>query len=181
MKKELVKKSKFLSLVLRHDPAASGLHLDAEGWCEVSALLQGSQTAGIPISLDELIEIVKTNEKKRFMLDDGAKRIRANQGHSVKVDLGLTKKVPPSVLYHGTTTRFMDSIQSEGLKKMKRHHVHLSSDIETAKKVGMRHGKVLILRVDSDRMCHDGYSFYLSENNVWLVDEVPPHYLEKMD
>ncbi|MBD5780970.1 RNA 2'-phosphotransferase [Pelagicoccus sp. NFK12] len=181
MRKELKPKSKFLSLVLRHKPAAAGVTLDENGWCQVHDLLRGAESAGVSISLPELEEIVATNEKKRFSLCGDGIKIRANQGHSIELELGLTEKEPPEELFHGTTIRFDEPIMENGLMKMKRHHVHLSSDIETAKSVGMRHGKVLILRVDSESMGKDGYKFYLSENGVWLVDHVPIKYLKKMN
>ena len=179
MRKELKTKSKFMSLVLRHKPEAAGVSLDENGWCQIQDLLNGAESAGVSISSDELKEIVETNEKNRFRIDDEGLRIRANQGHSIKVELSLIETEPPRVLYHGTTIRFEESILKSGLKKMKRHHVHLSSDITTAKAVGMRHGKILILEIDSERMRNDGYKFYLSENGVWLVDQVPIQYIKK--
>ena len=170
-------KSKFLSLVLRHKPSAANVTLNENGWCQVDRLLHGTQSAGVNITRQELLEIVATNEKKRFQLNDDETQIRANQGHSVSVDLGLNQMEPPAVLFHGTTVRFGEAIMHEGIQKMKRHHVHLSADIETAQKVGMRHGKVLILEVDAQRMHQDGHVFYRSENNVWLVESVPASYL----
>ena len=178
MRKELTKKSKFLSLILRHDPKAAGLELDTNGWCDVQQLMIGASQAGVLISLEELFEIVETNEKRRFRLSEDRTRIRANQGHSVSIDLELKQVDPPDVLYHGTTTRFEESIRSKGLLKMKRHHVHLSGDLNTAKTVGMRHGKVLLLRINSLQMKRDGFKFYRSENDVWLVEEVPSKYIE---
>lgn len=177
MKEELIKKSKYLSLVLRHNPGAASIKLDPNGWVEVDVLLKGANANGVSISESELQEIIDTNEKKRFVLDESGQRIRANQGHSVKVDLELSESTPPEVLYHGTTERFRESILTDGLNKMNRHHVHLSSDIETAHKVGMRRGKVVIFTVNSKQMYLDGFTFYRSENGVWLVDEVPPQYL----
>lgn len=133
------------------------------------------------ISTDELIEIVDTNEKRRFSICERTNRIRANQGHSIDVDLQLKKAPPPPILYHGTTTRFRDVIEREGLQKMKRQHVHLSADIDTAQKVGMRHGKILIFEVEAQAMENDGHRFYLSENQVWLTDCVPPQYLSPLE
>ena len=178
MRKELKSKSKFLSLVLRHKPEVADVIPDENGWCQIQALLSGAESAGVNISRSELEEIVETNEKKRFRLSEDGLRIRANQGHSIEVELGLTEMEPPKILFHGTTTRFEESIMKSGLVRMKRHHVHLSSDIGTAKAVGMRHGKVLILEIDSDKMRKDGYKFFLSENGVWLVDHVPIKYMK---
>ncbi|MBN2164016.1 MAG: RNA 2'-phosphotransferase [Pontiellaceae bacterium] len=177
MKKELIRKSKYLSLVLRHKPEAAGISLDANGWAEVDTLLRGALVNGVNISLAELLEIVVTNEKQRFVLDEDKKRIRANQGHSVEVDLGLKECEPPALLFHGTTERFSTAILSTGLNKMQRHHVHLSADTETAHKVGMRRGKVVIFAVDAEQMRRDGFRFYQSGNGVWLADSVPAGYL----
>jgi putative RNA 2'-phosphotransferase len=178
MKNDKTRKSKFLSLVLRHKPDAAGVTLDDNGWCSVDDLLRGAGRAGIKISPDELADIVATNEKQRFCLSDDGSKIRANQGHSLKVDLGFQKADPPEILYHGTTTRVQDLIMREGLRKMKRHHVHLSADQETAKRVGMRHGKIAVLEVHSGAMKRDGFEFFQSENGVWLVDSVPTKYLK---
>ncbi len=180
MDRRLVTVSKFLAKHLRHAPAALGLTLQPGGWVPVDELLAASQRIGFPISYDELIECVETNDKKRFSFDDTGDLIRANQGHSVEVDLQLEEKVPPDVLFHGTVERFLASIMAEGLKKGKRHHVHLSRDIETARKVGARRGKPVILRVESGRMNQEGFKFFLSVNGVWLTESVPAVYLEKM-
>lgn len=170
-------KSKFLSLVLRHKPSAANVSLNENGWCQIDRLLDGAQSAGVNITPEELFEIVATNEKQRFQLNEDNTQIRANQGHSVSVDLDLRPTPPPARLFHGTTIRFQETIMREGVKKMNRHHVHLSADRETAQKVGIRHGKVLILEVDAQRMHEEGHLFYRTENNVWLVDSVPPSYL----
>ncbi|GAB5559701.1 MAG: RNA 2'-phosphotransferase [Synoicihabitans sp.] len=177
MRKDLKTKSKFLSLVLRHKPEAAGVILDEQGWCEIQSLLAGAESAGVGFSYSELVEIVETNEKQRFKLSEDGLRIRANQGHSIAVELGLAERNPPDELFHGTATRFGEAIMKTGLLKMGRQHVHLSSDIETARRVGMRHGKPLILRIDSALMSEDGFRFYLSENGVWLVDRVPTQYI----
>ncbi len=145
MDRRLVTVSKFLAKHLRHAPDVLGLTLQPGGWVPVDDLLAASQRIGFPISYDELIECVETNDKKRFSFDDSGDLIRANQGHSVEVDLQLEEQVPPDVLFHGTVERFLASIMAEGLKKGKRHHVHLSRDIETARKVGARRGKPVIL------------------------------------
>ena len=146
----------------------------------VDDLLAASGRAGFAISYDELIECVETNDKKRFSFDDTGDLIRANQGHSVEVDLQLEQKEPPDALYHGTVERFLASIMAEGLKKGKRHHVHLSRDIETARKVGARRGKPVILQVDAGKMRVAGFEFFLSANGVWLTDSVPAGFLTRM-
>ncbi|WP_324281761.1 RNA 2'-phosphotransferase [Cyanobacterium aponinum UTEX 3221] len=180
MKKEHIKKSKILSLILRHQPEYIDIKLDEKGWVSINELLSGCEKKGIKISREEIEEIVKTNDKKRFTICKYTDKIKANQGHSINVSLNLKCANPPDILYHGTTIKFKDSIIKQGLLKMNRHHVHLSSDIETAKKVGSRHGKVMILVIDTKKMTEDGYKFYLSENNIWLVDQVPSIYFSKI-
>lgn len=165
--------SKYLAKHLRHAPEALGLTLQTGGWVPVDDLLAASDKAGFKITYDELIECVETNDKKRFSFDDTGDLIRANQGHSVEVDLQLEETVPPEILYHGTVERFLTPIMAEGLKKGKRHHVHLSKDTETARKVGARRGKPIILIVDAGRMHRAGHKFFLSTNGVWLTDYVP--------
>ena len=177
MNTPLVQYSKFISLVLRHQPEVAGIQLDEDGWADVEQLIDGGRRKGYPFTFELLIEIVDTNDKKRFAFNDNCTKIRANQGHSRKVNLGLIPKQPPVELFHGTATRFWPSIQEKGLIKGSRHHVHLSSDLKTAGKVGLRHGKLLVLRIDSGQMCKDGFTFYLSQNNVWLTDHVPMTYL----
>jgi len=167
------KTSKFLSLVLRHNPAAAGLTLDNEGWADVNALMPVLRQRGLAKTIMELEEIVRDNDKQRFTLSDDKRKIRANQGHSLEVNLGLTPQAPPDVLYHGTVPKFLDAIFESGIKHMSRQHVHLSEDVRTANKVGQRRGKPIILRIDSKRMAEAGYEFYLSANGVWLVDHVP--------
>lgn len=179
MDRRLVTVSKFLAKHLRHAPEALGLRLQPGGWVSVDDLLTASARAGFAISYDELIECVETNDKKRFSFDDSGDLIRANQGHTVEVDLHLEEKKPPDVLYHGTVERFLVSILAEGLKKGKRHHVHLSKDIETAHKVGARRGKPVILQVDAARMVGQGFTFFLSANGVWLTDFVPAAFLAR--
>lgn len=169
--------SKFISLILRHDPAAAGITLDAGGWANVPELLTGMEKAGVKINQFDLIEIVEADEKKRYTLTADGARIRANQGHSIPVDLGLTPQQPPEVLYHGTDLKAAELIAKEGILKMSRNHVHLSSDLATAEKVGRRHGLLCIFSVDTKRMLADGHKFYVSENGVWLTDYVPPQYL----
>jgi putative RNA 2'-phosphotransferase len=171
--------SKFLSKHLRHSPEAIGLTLNEAGWVSVEKLLECSTKAGMYLDRNILDEVVKTNDKKRFSYDETGTLIRANQGHSVEVDLQLKAQTPPSILYHGTVDKFMrGAIEKEGLCKMSRHHVHLSKDKETAIKVGSRRGKPVILEVDSQKMAEDGFEFFLSENGVWLVDSVPAKYIK---
>lgn len=176
--KENTRISKFLSLVLRHQPQKIGIHLDAEGWTDVHILLQKASAAGVKISLPLLQHIVATNNKKRFSFNPAGTHIRANQGHSVPVELGYQPQTPPPVLYHGTATRFLDAILASGLHKKNRHHVHLSDNRETARQVGQRHGKPVVLTVAAAAMYNQGFTFYLSENGVWLTDRVPAHYLQ---
>lgn len=177
MNKELTQKSKFISLILRHKPSSANLTLDENGWADIPSLLSGAAQNGIALTRDELIEIVDTNEKRRFVICPDTDRIRANQGHSINVDLELEQATPPDPLFHGTTVRFENSILEKGLVKMKRHHVHLSADLDTARAVGSRHGKILIFKVDTQAMLRDGHDFYLSKNGVWLTDAVPANYL----
>lgn len=169
--RRLVRVSKFLSRHLRHDPARIGIELDEHGWVAIDALLEAAEDHGFPIAREELDAVVAGNDKQRFALRDG--RIRANQGHTVDVDLDLDPVDPPPVLFHGTTDRFLDGIREEGVKAMDRHDVHLSGDRETAAKVGARRGKPVILEVDAARMAEQGHRFYRSENGVWLTEHVP--------
>lgn len=173
--------SKYLSLVLRHDPAAAGVTLDIEGWVGVDELLAGAKRNDFHFSFVELEEVVRTNDKQRFTLDVAAKRIRANQGHSVSVDLGLSAEAPPAVLYHGTVERFLESIMASGLEKRSRQHVHLSPDVVTASRVGSRRGKPVILKVDATSMHSAGFVFFRSANSVWLTEQVPPKYISKVE
>lgn len=175
---KLVRTSKFLSLVLRHQPELIGITLDAAGWVSVSDLLRACGEHGRAITLEELREVVATNDKQRFAFSDDGERIRASQGHSVTVELGYTPAAPPEFLFHGTVEKFLPSIRKGGLKKGARHHVHLSPDEETARRVGQRRGRPFILKVSSGRMHRDGHSFFLSTNGVWLTEHVPPAYLD---
>jgi putative RNA 2'-phosphotransferase len=177
MNKQLVEISKFLSFVLRHKPKAIGITLDAEGWVAVDELLAAGARHGQSITWQQVEEVVATNDKKRFSFSPDGQLIRANQGHSVEVDLGLAPVEPPDLLYHGTVERVLDSIRKEGLLRGNRHHVHLSADRETATRVGQRRGRPVVLVVEAGRMFRDGYSFYQSENGVWLAKTVPPKYL----
>jgi putative RNA 2'-phosphotransferase len=173
----LVEISKFLSLVLRHKPEAIGLALDAQGWAALDELLMKSNAAGTLLSRNDVLRVIQTSEKKRFTLSDDGQRIRAAQGHSVAVDLGLVPREPPAVLYHGTATRFLDRILAEGLKPQGRQQVHLSADQETARRVGQRHGKPVVLQIDARRMQQAGFEFFLAENGVWLTSRVPQGFI----
>lgn len=166
-----------MSLILRHDPAKAGLTLDENGWVSVDDLLQGLSRAGKSVTRAELDYVVETNDKKRFAYSEDGTKIRASQGHSVDVDLAIKPQAPPAILYHGTATRFLDSILSQGLTKQSRQHVHLSADLDTASKVGKRHGKLAILKVDAKGMTAQGENFYLSQNGVWLTEKVPAGFL----
>ncbi|HEY3062245.1 MAG TPA: RNA 2'-phosphotransferase [Chloroflexota bacterium] len=169
--------SRYLSLHLRHQPERLGLTLQPGGWVLVSDLLAASAEHGVAITRAELDEVVATNDKQRFSFDESGMRIRANQGHSVSVDLDLQPREPPTVLYHGTGARSQAAIERDGLRKMARHHVHLSADQETARRVGARHGQPVIFMVDTTAMRQDGHVFFQSANGVWLTDAVPARYL----
>lgn len=174
----LVKISKYLSMVLRHKPERIGIKLAPGGWVSVEDLLIGCAKNRFFINRAELDEVVAKNDKKRFSFDHTATLIRANQGHSVEIDLELEPIVPPDILYHGTGVGAVESILEKGLCKMSRHHVHLSAEIATAKIVGQRKGNPVIFTVDAVKMHHKGFLFYCSENGVWLVEKVPPEYLQ---
>lgn len=176
----LVNDSKFLSRVLRHDPGAIGVRLDQAGWASVDELLAAAGAHGRRIGRAQLEQVVALNDKKRFEFDESGTRIRASQGHSIPVELGYAPTEPAEVLYHGTATRFLDSIFKDGLVPGKRHHVHLSADVATAVKVGARHGKPAVLVVAARRMRADGREFYRSTNGVWLTERVPVGYLSRL-
>jgi len=178
MSRQLTNTSKFLSLVLRHKPEEIGLVLDINGWANIDELMIKTNVYGIQINLEFLKEIVSTNEKKRFSFNDDFTKIRANQGHSVEVDVELKEMFPPAMLYHGTATRFLSEIMQSGLNKMNRLHVHLTDNYSTALKTGERHGKAIVLEVDAKAMSERGIKFFISENKVWLVDHVPVQYLK---
>ncbi|MBX4949608.1 RNA 2'-phosphotransferase [Rhizobium binae] len=176
MSKEL---SKFISLVLRHEPTKFGVVLDSAGWTSIDVLIDRIRASGFPdVDRAALDAVVENNNKKRFTISDDGLRIRAAQGHSVEVDLGLASKQPPAVLYHGTATTNLESIKDKGLLPGKRQHVHLSSDQDTAISVGTRYGKPVVLSVDASRMFEDGIRFFQAENGVWLTDTVPAKYLD---
>jgi putative RNA 2'-phosphotransferase len=169
--------SKFLSFVLRHQPDSIGIALDSQGWVNIDVLVEKGNAMQTHFSREDLLRVVETSDKKRFSISTDGLRIRAAQGHSVPVDLGLVPRQPPPVLYHGTATQFIDSILREGLKPQARQQVHLSADETTARRVGQRHGKAAILNVEAFRMHASGFKFYLSDNSVWLTDQVPPEFL----
>lgn len=175
--KKLQSLSKFLSLILRHKPETIGLALDEHGWAKVSDLLRGMQNAGKTITMGILEEIVRTDAKGRYCFNEDKTLIRANQGHSISVDVELQKLQPPEVLYHGTAAQSLSLIQQNGLKAMGRLYVHLCRDIATARKVGQRHGEPIVLTIDTKRMWQDGFEFFYSKNAVWLTKFVPVQYL----
>lgn len=174
----IVKVSKYLSKHLRHQPARLGLALQSGGWVDVEELLSACRAHRFPLSRAELDEVVAKNDKQRFAFDESATRIRANQGHSVEIDLELAPSAPPAVLYHGSGAGSVEAILKTGLQKRARHHVHLSADTATAAKVGARHGRPVVLQVDAAAMHAAGTLFYVSANGVWLTDEVPPEFLK---
>ena len=176
-KRRQVKISKFLSYVLRHRPESIGIRLDSGGWADVSELLRGAEQNGFRIGIDELSVVVKESDKKRFSFSEDGLRIRANYGHSIAVNLGYKPSVPPDVLYHGTAAKNLKAIRVGGLTKGNRQYVHLSPDSDTAMGVGRRHGKPIVLKVESGRMHSDGHEFYLSSSGIWLTEYVPPEYL----
>jgi putative RNA 2'-phosphotransferase len=174
---DLVSGSRFLSLVLRHKPDSIGLTLDDAGWADIDTLIALSQSH-MPLTRALIGAIVEQNNKQRFAISDDGRRIRANQGHSIDVDLQLLPVAPPDRLYHGTATRFVDAIRREGLLKRSRQHVHLSADAQTATTVGSRHGKPVVLIVRAGEMAAAGHAFFLSENGVWLTDAVPAAFID---
>lgn len=175
---DVVKVSKFLSLILRHQPETIGLTLDENGWAEIDVLIALANKNGRRMSRDLLDRVVSDNDKKRFAISEDGRRIRASQGHSVEIDLALPAAQPPAVLYHGTASRFVESIRADGLHSGNRQHVHLSLDTQTATKVGQRHGKPVILIVRSQEMSAAGHQFYLSANGVWLTERVPVEFID---
>ncbi|HLP78180.1 MAG TPA: RNA 2'-phosphotransferase [Candidatus Paceibacterota bacterium] len=176
--KEIIKTSKFLSLILRHEPERVELKLGEAGWVGVEELLQAVNRHGVALSLDQLKHIVATSDKKRFAFSDDGQRIRASQGHSVEVDLQYPPQTPPDILYHGTATRFLDGIRKDGLQRMERHDVHLSAETKVTFQVGGRHGKPVLLTIRAGEMHQAGFVFRCSANGVWLVGQVPPQFIE---
>jgi putative RNA 2'-phosphotransferase len=171
--------SKRLSYALRHHPEALGLTLDPQGWVAVDTLLAALIQEGLKVDRAALDELVSSNDKQRFAYSPDGHSIRASQGHSVPIELGYQALTPPAALYHGTVAKVLPAIQREGLHKGQRHHVHLSTDRETASRVGGRRGKPVILLVDAAAMHADGHAFFCSENGVWLTEAVPPQYLRE--
>lgn len=178
MNRELNKISKYLSYLLRHEPQAIQLELDKNGWASIEELIEKTITFELDSNLVQIV--VETSDKKRFSISDDGLFIRANQGHSIAVDLDLEALKPPEILTHGTAERFMEAIQTTGLSKMERHHVHLTESVAVAKNVGARYGKPVILNIAAQNMYEDGFEFFKSANNVWLVDSVPTKYITKM-
>jgi putative RNA 2'-phosphotransferase len=175
--KDKKRTSKFLSLILRHEPGMIGLQLDDNGWANVEELIMKSGSRSYVFSKQELEEIVVSNDKQRFSFNEDKTKVRASQGHSIDVELQLDEKEPPESLYHGTVEKFLQNILTEGLCKMARHHVHLSKDIATAETVARRRGKPVVLSISSGEMYRNGFVFYLSDNGVWLTDHVPVNYI----
>jgi len=180
MSKQFTQTSKFLSLILRHKPETIGLTLDDNGWAAIDELITKANTHARDIQLSQALiqEIVASNDKQRFALSADGLKIRANQGHSLKVDLELAAKTAPAILYHGTASRFLPSIKEQGLIPGQRQHVHLSENIATARQVGQRYGKAVILLLDTRAMTARGHKFYQAENGVWLTDAVPPEFIK---
>ena len=174
---DIKKISKYLSFILRHKPDSIGLELSDEGWANIEELI--TRTKKFKLTKESIQIVVDSNDKKRFLISNDGQRIKANQGHSIQVELELESIIPPDILLHGTAERFIESIFKEGLNKQQRHHVHLSETQKTALNVGSRYGRPVLLKVDSKQMHEDGFEFFKTENDVWLVDCVPVKYLEK--
>lgn len=175
--KENIRISKFLSLVLRHKPESIGIRLDENGWTNLETLINHFNESGTPVSKEIIRYVVEKNSKKRFAFNEDETMIRANQGHSVEIELGYAPVEPPAVLYHGTPETAVNRILENGIQKRERHHVHMSADIDTAKSVGQRYGKPVILQIEAHKMHEDGFHFFVSENHVWLTNDVPPRYI----
>ncbi|MBX9666766.1 MAG: RNA 2'-phosphotransferase [Candidatus Obscuribacterales bacterium] len=173
-----IKLSKHLSLVLRHRPDLADVFPDNAGWVDVESLLAGLARTGTHLDRDELELIVTESDKQRFKLNEDKSKIRANQGHSYQIDLGYAPQKPPELLFHGTASKYLRSIRAEGLIKRLRHHVHLASNLETAAKVGKRHGELVLLTIRSGQMFDKGYEFFLSDNGVWLTESVPAEFIQ---
>ena len=169
--------SKFMSLVLRHQPETIGIELDEAGWVAVRDLLTGMRQANRTVTREQLEVVVRENDKQRFQFSEDGTLIRATQGHSLEVELGHAEADPPEILHHGTPTQFVDAIRREGLKKQKRHHVHLHKDAALASSVGQRRGKPMLLVIEAKRMADAGFTFYVTPNAVWLTDRVPPEFI----
>ena len=179
--RELVNASKFVSLLLRHKPETIGLELDNSGWARIDDIESLTQNQSIKLNRSLIHQIVESCDKQRYSISECGEFVRANQGHSISVDINLEERIPPTFLYHGTASRFMDSILENGLLKRSRQHVHLSEKKSIAISVGSRHGKPVLLEVKAGEMVQEGIKFYQSKNGVWLVENVPPRYLSKID
>ena len=171
--------SKYMSMILRHRPEVIGIHLDEHGWADVDELIEGIAKKK-KFNREILEEIVRTDEKQRYSFNDDKTKIRANQGHSISVDLELEPQEPPETLWHGTAEKYVASIEKTGLRPGNRMYVHLSPDIQTAEKVGSRHGKPVIYQVKSGEMYRKGFRFYRSVNGVWLTIMVPVEFLRNL-
>ncbi|HCI2563749.1 TPA: RNA 2'-phosphotransferase [Clostridioides difficile] len=174
------KLSIFISLILRHKPETIGIKLDDYGYADVNELIEKINNTGRNINIEILEQIVKEDNKQRYSFNDDRSKIRANQGHSINVNVELRELEPPKCLYHGTATRFLENIKKEGIIRQSRLYVHLSNDIDTAVKVGKRHGVPVVLKINTGKMYENGYKFYLSENNIWLCKYIPFEYVEKI-
>lgn len=172
--------SRFIAYILRHKPSAGGVALDKHGWANVDELIIGVNKSGRQIDFGTLCDIVENDGKQRFAFNDDKTKIRANQGHSIEVDLQMPERAPPDILYHGTTEKYLDGIKQYGIIKKSRNFVHLSKDKETAAKVGARHGNAVVLVIDAKKMVMDGFKFYLSANGVWQTDNVPYKYINNL-
>ena len=181
MKYNDTKTSKFISLILRHKPEAINKELRHDGYMLINDLIEGMNNKGYNITINDLDRIVREDGKQRYSFNSNKTMIRANQGHSIKVDIGLKEIIPPNILYHGTCIRVKDIILKEGIKKMSRQYVHLSKDIETAEKVGKRHGELLIFKINCEQMIKDNIKFYISENGVYLTDYVDSKYIKILE
>ena len=171
---------KFLALILRHRPEVIGITLDEHGWANVDELIAGV-AATRPFTMEMLEEIVRTDTKRRYSFNEDKTLIRANQGHSIPVDVELKKENPPEILWHGTGKKYVESIERQGLLPGSRLYVHLSSDYQTARTVGSRHGSPVVYQIQAGMMAADGYDFYLSVNGVWLTKAVPIQYMQRTD
>lgn len=181
MSKQYAETSKFLSYVLRHEPQSIGLALDREGWADIATLIAGAKQSGRELDETLIRAVVESNDKKRFAISEDGLRIRAVQGHSTEsVAITYAEKLPPEFLYHGTATRFLQSILKEGLKPGERQHVHLSEDVQTATAVGQRYGKPIVLKVEALRMYQQGFKFFQAENGVWLTEKVPAVFFNRL-
>lgn len=180
MSNEFNDAGKFLAYVLRHNPSAVGIALDGRGWASTQELIDGINRSGKKIDFEILKNIVETDGKGRFSFSEDLTKIRANQGHSIPVDVEMEQRVPPPELYHGTAEKYLESIKNNGILKRTRNFVHLSWNEETAFKVGGRHGKPVVLVIDAEKMAKDGFVFYLSANNVWQSADIPPEYIKSV-